>query len=85
MIDNTGRKLLTYVFPNPVKNGVVYINTTVDCSRLELRSALGTTVIAKNVQGRQNVLDVHRVAPGLYFLTIVTEAGKKIEKVLVAD
>lgn len=71
------------ILPNPITKGVVYINTSVNCNRLELRDATGRMITAANVTGTQNQLTVQHVAKGVYFITVITDGGKKVEKVFI--
>jgi hypothetical protein len=36
-----------------------------------------------NAKGMQNQLPVHDLAKGVYFITIITDNGNKIEKVFI--
>jgi hypothetical protein len=78
-----GSDVAVQVYPNPVTKGVLYINSAVNCSRIELSDASGKVIRAINVQGLQNQLPVTGITAGVYFVTVITDAGKKIEKVIV--
>jgi subtilase family protein/type IX secretion system substrate protein len=69
--------------PNPVTQGVLYINSTANCSRIELRDVTGRLVKTVSVNGMQTQLTVHEVARGMYFVTVVTDNGSEVKKVLV--
>jgi hypothetical protein len=69
--------------PNPVTQGVVFINSTANCKRLELREATGRLIKTVPVSGMQTQLPVHDVAKGMYFITVVTHSGSEIKKVLI--
>jgi len=82
-INHTGNKLLINVYPNPVNKGVLYITATSNCTRIELRDVLGRMTTSVNVQGTHNQLSVNHIARGTYFLTVFTDAGNRVEKVLI--
>lgn len=69
--------------PNPVTQGVLFINSTANFSRIELRDVTGRLVKVVSVNGLQTQLPVHDVAKGIYFVTVVTDNGSEVKKVLV--
>jgi hypothetical protein len=69
--------------PNPVTQGVLFIKSTANCTRIELREVTGRLVKAVSVNGMQTQLPVHGVAKGIYFVTVVTDNGSVVKKVLV--
>lgn len=71
------------VKPNPVTQGVLYINSTVNCSRIELRDVIGRLVKTVSVNGMQTQLHVNGIARGVYFVTVVTDNGSEVKKVLI--
>ena len=71
------------IFPNPVRNGVLYISSTVNCERIRLTDVSGRTILESDIQGMFNTLPVGNLAKGIYFVSVVTEAGQVMRKVLV--
>ncbi|MCS3797222.1 S8 family serine peptidase [Niastella sp. OAS944] len=69
--------------PNPVTQGVLFITSTVNCSRVELREATGRLVKTASVNAMQTQLPVHDVARGMYYITVVTDNGSEVKKVLI--
>jgi hypothetical protein len=82
-LSNVDNDFTISLLPNPVTKGVVYINTSVNCNRLELRDATGRLINTVNVKGTQNTLPVQQLNKGLYFITVVTDSGDKVEKIVI--
>ena len=70
------------IFPNPVRDNL-FINTSVNCTQIELFDAPGKRLQSLNVSGFQNILPMRNLAKGVYFVIIRTEMGKRIQKVVV--
>jgi hypothetical protein len=75
--------LTIVVYPNPVKDGIVYINTSAPCNRIELRDITGRVIKIINVQGAQHTVSLSGLTPGTYFISVMTLNGKKVQKVVV--
>jgi hypothetical protein len=75
--------LIITVKPNPVTHGVLFISSTANCSRIDLRDVTGRLVKTASVNGMQTQLPVHDVARGMYFVTVVTDDGSEVKKVIV--
>jgi hypothetical protein len=72
------------IYPNPIsRNGNLYISTSVNCERIQLADVSGRVILQADVHGLWNTLPVGALARGVYFITVVTEAGKVVQKVLV--
>jgi hypothetical protein len=71
------------VKPNPVSHGIIYVTSTSDCNRIELRDAIGRLIKTASVNGMQTQLPVHDVAPGIYFITVITDNGSKVKKLFI--
>jgi hypothetical protein len=71
------------LLPNPATKGTVYVNTSVNCNRIEVRDAIGRLIKTVNVKGTYNPVDVYQLNKGMYFITVVTDNGSKIEKLFV--
>ncbi len=82
-INNINNDFTISMLPNPVSKGVVYINTSVNCQRIEVRDATGRLIKTTIAKGTQNQLPVQQLSKGMYFVTIVTDSGSKIDKLFV--
>ncbi len=82
-VNNSDSDFTISVLPNPVTKGVVYINTSVNCNRIELRDVTGRLVKTVNVKGTHNPLPVDGLKKGMYFVTVVTDNGDKVEKIVI--
>jgi hypothetical protein len=96
-VDNDGKYLLSPVrtlnnsdngftislLPNPATKGTVYVNTSINCNRIEVRDAIGQLIKIVNVKGTYNPLNVQDLKKGMYFITIVTDNGSKVDKLFV--
>jgi hypothetical protein len=82
-VNNTDNDFTISMLPNPVTKGMVYINTSVNSSRIELRDATGRLIKTVNVKGTRNPLSVEGLNKGIYFVTIITDLGDKIEKLVI--
>jgi hypothetical protein len=82
-ISNVDNDFTISLLPNPVTKGVVYINTSVNCNRIELRDATGRLIRTVNVKGTQNALPVEQLTKGMYFVTVITDSGSKVDKLFV--
>lgn len=75
--------LVVTIYPNPVKDGIVYINTSVPCSRMELRDITGKMIKTVNVNGIRNSLSLSGLPTGTYILSVETTKGKRVQRVVV--
>jgi Subtilisin-like serine proteases len=82
-INNINGNITVSLRPNPVTKGVVQIITSLNCTRIELHDVAGRLLKTVNMQGMQNQLPVHDLAKGVYFITVHTDGGKKMEKLVV--
>ena len=82
-INGDGNDFTISIHPNPITQGLLYISTPVNTSRIELHDVSGRLIISSKVQGTQHTLNVNHVAKGTYLLTVITDLGKKVEKVII--
>lgn len=70
------------IYPNPVKNGVLFVNTNSDdVKEVAIYNLLGSKVATKQVNA--GTVDVSGIAKGLYVVK-VTEAGKtSVRKIVI--
>jgi hypothetical protein len=76
-------EIIVTVYPNPANTDRLYVSTSANCSLLELRDVQGRLIKSMKTQGTQHTFTLQAIANGTYFLSIFTDAGKKIEKVVV--
>lgn len=81
-LNNSDNDFTISMLPNPVTKGVVYINTSVNCNRIELRDATGRLIQTVIVKGTTNSFSVQHLTKGMYFVTVVTDNGDKVEKLI---
>lgn len=81
--DNTAFNL--QVFPNPVSNGMLYIRSTSEISRIELTDISGRMVLQQNTRGQQHSLNLRSFVKGTYLLGIYTGGNKKIQRVVIGE
>lgn len=82
-VSHAGNGLTLTVYPNPVTKGVLYIDASANCSRIELMDISGKIIKAINVRGMKHSLNVNDIAKGTYFISVITTEGKKVEKILI--
>jgi hypothetical protein len=82
-VNNSDNDFTISLLPNPVTKGVVYINTSVNCNRIELRDVTGRLIKTVNVKGTHNPLPVDELKKGIYFVTVITDNGDKVEKIII--
>jgi hypothetical protein len=82
-VNNTNNDFTISLLPNPVTKGMAYISTSVNCSRIELRDATGRLIKTVTVKGTHNSLSVDGLTKGIYFATVITDLGDKIEKLVI--
>jgi hypothetical protein len=71
------------VFPNPVRNGQLFVNTSTDCSRIQLYDVLSRFIRSEEKTGMQNTFSVVNLSKGVYILKIFTASGNSVVKILV--
>jgi extracellular elastinolytic metalloproteinase len=74
-----------HIFPNPTDNLLtINVNTASDKAVLVLRTIQGQEVFRQTVSGQQSLtsLNMAGLANGLYFLSVETERGKVVKKVV---
>ena len=71
------------IYPNPVNNGKVFISSSADCTSASLYDASGKLMQNFNLQGRNNTLDIKKIAKGIYQLKVITANGFTMIKLLI--
>lgn len=75
--------LVAGVFPNPVRNGKLNVNTTSNCKHIDLYDVLGRLIKGEDKSGLQNTFSVANLAKGVYLLKIYTNNSNSVVKILV--
>ncbi|MBC8035323.1 MAG: S8 family serine peptidase [Chitinophagaceae bacterium] len=83
MITFNSEKFYINILPNPVTKGTLYINTSSNCSKIELCDISGRILKSFTVKGIRNTLQVGDIIKGIYLLRVVTDEGKKTEKIII--
>ncbi|MGN6418370.1 MAG: S8 family serine peptidase [Pseudobacter sp.] len=81
--DNTAFNL--QVFPNPVTNGILYIRSSSEISRIELADISGRMVLQRNTRGQQQSLNLRSFVKGTYLLSVYTAGSKKIQRIVIGE
>jgi hypothetical protein len=71
------------IFPNPVKTGLLYVNTSVNCNSIQICDVSGKVIKSKITSGTQNTISLTDVSKGIYVAIVITDSGKKVEKIVV--
>jgi len=70
------------IFPNPVKNGKLYITTKHNLPKtIEIYDVLGKRIIASSILGES--LNISRLSPGIYILKIKENELSATRKLVV--
>lgn len=70
------------IYPNPA-HGFLRIETATGNGELEIRNALGQKVAGQPISGTLIELPVERLSPGVYFVCLIQDTGKIIEKIVI--
>ena len=71
------------VYPNPISDGQLHVNTVNNCNRIELYDILGRFLHAEVKTGTINTFSLPVISPGTYLLRVYTDSGNLLFKVLV--
>jgi len=71
------------IFPNPVKTGLLYINTSVNCNSIQICDVSGRIIKSSLTSGLQNIISLGDLSKGVYLAVVGTDSGKKIAKIVV--
>jgi hypothetical protein len=72
-----------FIFPNPVKTGLLYINTSVNCNSIQICDVSGRVIKSIITSGLQNSVSLGDLSKGIYLAIVITDSGKKVEKIVV--
>lgn len=70
------------IYPNPVNNGIIYINSTLtEAKNIELFDVMGRTVL--KTQLNADILDVQFLNSGLYLLKVSIDSRTTTKKIII--
>ena len=78
-----GKATNNLVYPNPVTDGVIYIQTAVECTKVELFDITGKLLQTFNTKGTNNPLNISKVTSGIYELRIFTLSDVLSQKIII--
>ncbi len=70
------------IFPNPTKGKISILLPNGSIAKLEIKDSRGSTVFNKNINQQQSEVDLSNLPSGIYFLTIKSEKGAWMEKMV---
>jgi hypothetical protein len=83
-INDTLSSLAVSLYPNPVITGSLSVSTSVECRQIRITDALGRLIQMIDTHGTLNTIYLGGIAKGIYFVSVQTDAGTTVKKVLVA-
>jgi hypothetical protein len=82
-INNLDGNLVINLYPNPTSHGSIYINTSINCRSIRVYDISGRLIKAATTSGFLHTLYLGNLARGVYLVSVETDTGKKVEKILV--
>ena len=82
-ITDDGSASFIHIFPNPIAKGDLYINTTANCSSIQLCDLSGRVIRSVHTLGLQNTLSMDNISKGVYMVIVITDGGNKVQKIVV--
>ncbi|HYD20485.1 MAG TPA: T9SS type A sorting domain-containing protein [Flavipsychrobacter sp.] len=70
------------LYPNPA-TGIINIASGFKADQVILSDALGKVIRYEGFKGQENILDVSKLNPGVYFATIISGSERKFEKIII--
>ena len=84
ILSDTVTGLVISIYPNPLDAGSeLNISTSVNCQDISLIDVSGRIVRTLLTHGFLNTLSSGGLARGVYFISVGTDAGRKVQKILV--
>jgi hypothetical protein len=83
-VNDSSSSLVVNLYPNPVITGSLSVSTSVNCRQIRITDALGRLIQSIGTHGNFNTIYLGGVAKGIYFVSVQTDAGTTVKKVLVA-
>lgn len=81
-VNEAGTAMIS-IYPNPVQNGTLYINSSVNCRHIRLTDVSGKILLDRETQGYQQTIPMENIARGIYLLIVNTDTGATVQKVFV--
>lgn len=82
-LNNTINNLVISLYPNPVQTGILYISTSVNCQSIQIFDVSGRVIKTVSTHGFLNMLYLGDIAKGIYFVSLQTDAGRRVQKILI--
>ena len=83
IIHDTLNSLVISIYPNPVQTGILYISSSANAESLQITDISGRVILKSVIHGFLNTIPLDRIAKGVYFVQVQTDAGMKVSKILV--
>ena len=74
--------VVSAIYPNPT-NGNLYINTNANMKSISIINVMGQVVYNKATEGTETVIDMAQFGNGIYMVSIVTENGTSVNRIIV--
>jgi hypothetical protein len=72
------------VYPNPViRHSPLYVRTSTNTERIRMIDLSGREILNLEVGGTLNMIPLRNLAPGIYFVEVVTDTGTTTQKILI--
>ncbi len=81
-VAGTGATSPATIFPNPATDELIIQTATLDFANLCITNTLGAEIIRAPLTGIHTEMDIHSLAPGMYYITLRGEAGVVTQRFL---
>ncbi|HEV2482680.1 MAG TPA: T9SS type A sorting domain-containing protein, partial [Puia sp.] len=72
------------VYPNPViRHTALYVRASTKTERIRMVDVSGREILNLQVGGTLNMIPLGNLAPGIYFIEVVTDSGTTTQKILI--
>ncbi|WP_170064435.1 T9SS type A sorting domain-containing protein [Polaribacter glomeratus] len=71
------------IFPNPAKNNINIILDKGEVNQIILYDLSGKKIVEKHIRQQKMILDIKKVKTGIYFLSIVSDQGNFMKKIII--
>ena len=70
--------------PNPApRHTALYVRSTTNTENIRMVDISGRVILDQEVRGNLNIVPLGNLAPGIYFVKVVTDSGSSIQKILI--
>jgi hypothetical protein len=83
LLNVAGNEAIITMYPNPVKKGILYVNTSLNCRRVDITDVSGRLLKSISTSGTRQAIPLHQFSKGTYMVTVITDNGKKVEKIFL--